>query len=76
MYVGLTMFWSILAGNFGFGRFWPKKRKVVLVDVGRKKLVFDQTTGFGRYWPEKLDFDRENWCGSILAGKVVLVDFH
>ena len=64
------MFWSIFAGQFGFGQFWWEK--LVLVDFGQKKgfsSILTAKTGFG---PKKLvlvDFDRKNWIWSILAGK-------
>ena len=82
MYVGLTMFWSILAGN------------LVVVNVGRKrgfwsiltkKLGFDRENGVWSILPKKLVVDRKNWIWSILAEqsgfgrfwpkKVGLVDF-
>ena len=52
MSVGLTMFWSIFAGQFGFGQFWPKK--LVMIDFG-------QNSGFRRFWLKTLGFDRKKW---------------
>ena len=60
-------FWSILAGKFSFGQFWPPK-----TGFGR---LWPQNTGFGRFWLKELvvvDFARKNW---VLAEKLVLVDF-
>ena len=58
VYVGLTMFWSIFAGNFGFGQFWPKK--LVLVVFDWKNWVLTGKCGFGRFWVKTVvlvDFD-------------------
>ena len=43
MYVGLSMFWSIFAGQFGFGRFWLEK--LVLVDLAKKKWFWSILAG-------------------------------
>ena len=67
MDVGATMFWSILAGQFGFCQFWPKR--LVLVNFGQTKVGFDRKLWF---W---IDYDRKNWFWSIRPEKVGLVNF-
>ena len=68
MYVGLTMFWSLLARNLAsvdFGQtqwfwsifikktgVWPKK--MGLVDLGRKNWFPDRKTVCGQFWPERV----------------------
>ena len=60
------MFWSIFAGQFGFGQFWQEK--VVLVDFGQKKW-------FLLIWTENLCFDQKSLIWLILTEKTGLVDF-
>ena len=58
MYGGLTMLWSILAGKFGFGRFWPKKWFWSILT--EKNWVLTGKTGCSRFWPKEavaVDFD-------------------
>ena len=66
------MFWSIFAGQLGFGLFWPKK--LVFVDFGRKTWFLTETTGSRRFWPENLVFTEKIGFGRFWPKQVVLVD--
>ena len=52
--VGLTMFWSTFAGQFGCGQF--RLKNLVLVDFGPQKMVF--VIFDWKHWvlPEKIGF--------------------